>query len=199
MTNMQCENFREMLQRRFDDGELLAPSFETHLDGCASCRDYAARLCALDSALSGIPLEAPQPTFELNVKTAIAHVSHDERQWRMTAAAAAIVLTISTCALSWLYPSLVAFPDLPQSIEESARRLAQFTAVPSLLDQASDLVHDVLNLRYMLQLPSGVSTWLVVAAALFTLATANGIEIIRLRTVSSTSDTMRHPHEGSKR
>lgn len=58
---MNCDQTKESLGARFDDGVPLNADVAAHLEGCADCQRYAARLAALDDALSDIAPDEPTP------------------------------------------------------------------------------------------------------------------------------------------
>jgi anti-sigma factor RsiW len=65
----RCERARQWASLRIDGelSELEETLLEKHLEGCASCRAFAARLTAATEAVRGVPHERPQieyPRFE---------------------------------------------------------------------------------------------------------------------------------------
>jgi hypothetical protein len=67
--NGRCERARQWASLRIDDelSELEDALLEKHLEGCASCSAFAARLAATAEAVRAVPLERPEisyPRFE---------------------------------------------------------------------------------------------------------------------------------------
>jgi len=65
----RCERARQWASLRLDGelSELEDSLLEKHLEGCASCSEFAARLAATTEAVRAVPLERPEisyPRFE---------------------------------------------------------------------------------------------------------------------------------------
>lgn len=82
---MRCFFCRWSISRAADDGREPSPRARRHLEGCAACASFAARVEALGESLSAGRAEAPRPQTDALTQ------SRKRRAWAvaMTAAAAA--------------------------------------------------------------------------------------------------------------
>ncbi len=204
---MNCEETREQLERRFDDGAELSTESEAHLAQCHTCRFFRNELAAVGDALGHLPIEAATPGLAARVKTHVAvHGQVHEAQMPASArwaSAAGVVLTV--CVAGWFIPISVELrawsstliadaleqpPLLPVGIaawhdaaiayvpEMDWRQAA--SSVSSQLDALSGSVTPWIG-EVTGRFPSGV-LWLSVVFGAMLLIGCNGFEALRLRT-----------------
>ncbi len=107
---MRCHDVQDALSWAHDHRQEPAAEVKTHLDGCPTCRAFAAELAALTAALAAdAPLE-PRPGFDTRFFARLAEAKAVTRPapWRRFGwlgaalaggtAVAALVLTLSTPA-----------------------------------------------------------------------------------------------------
>jgi predicted anti-sigma-YlaC factor YlaD len=189
---MNCEQIRETMRERFDAGLDPVDEATAHLSTCAECRAYHGRLMALDAALVGLPLEAPDKALLGRIRAGVA----EERKrtavaWQAVGVAIAVGLAVVATA-GWLYPLPVepglwyaeALSWIPtvQPVED----LAQFA------NYAAATYESALNWRawvpqFELPVPFALSSamlWLGVAAVSAALAGINGLHAANFQNAS---------------
>ncbi|MBN1484363.1 MAG: zf-HC2 domain-containing protein [Chloroflexia bacterium] len=105
---MSCEQVRQwMLEGTLEGGwaELPAGPFAEHIEGCPDCRAFAARLAAVDAALSTSPLEEAPPSV---AQTVLARVSAEARREPETFLSWLVWLPLGSLLLGlfWAYLTL---------------------------------------------------------------------------------------------
>ena len=101
---MNCDDVKQALEAASDPGSAAVPSaaVAAHLEGCAACRAYAARMnsddALLSQALSGEPRAERFQQHRLNVAASLKSVDRrrgwSRRFWIGAAAAAMLALTL---------------------------------------------------------------------------------------------------------
>jgi predicted anti-sigma-YlaC factor YlaD len=177
---MNCEEIRRILRQRFDDGDDLAHGLKSHLEDCASCREYAERLHAMNGALMHLPLEEPAANLADRVR---ARVMESPREFpRPIAAALAAMLIVVSGVMGWFDPIAVN----PAYVSAKARIWMTYMdpreAGAFMVSQASGLwEQSALQAgRYAAGIPP-LLLWLTLGAMLLVLLAFNGFEAARVR------------------
>ena len=127
---MNCQQIRDELNRRFDDGEGLMEGLEVHLASCEACYAYHDRLDALLGALGNVPLEAASPWLAERLRRAVATPAPP----RAPALAAVFAVLAALVALGWRFP-------LRLSLRESGAQLRAWFDPATWQANALDTLH----------------------------------------------------------
>lgn len=99
---MNCQQTRDELNRKFDDGEDLMEGLEVHLASCEACHTHLDRLNVLLGAMSDAPVEAPSPWLAERLRRAVA--TPEPAPPRALALASLFTVLAALVALGWRFP-----------------------------------------------------------------------------------------------
>ena len=181
--NNTCNEYRDSLRERFDTGLGLAEVAGDHAATCAECRAYRDQLAAVDAALFAMPLEVPRNVLVQRVKSRLAAepaYTNDARWWLPAASLCAGAL-LCACVLYF------AVPIDPWTWWDYA---SESSATPQWMLGEISLAHEIASAQALWnevsELLAPFSTpllWMLAGLAAVVLATVNGAEAYRLRTI----------------
>lgn len=179
---MNCEQIRQMMRERFDEGLRPPPEAEAHMASCGACRDYHERLLALDAALGALPLEAPAPALNARIRRGLAGERKRRATMRLAAALGCAAVMAALLFTGWFYP----VPVEPELWYAEAAAWASAFESPDILaelaafaDTTYESARDWRALTPDVSLPapaivSGLTMWLAAAGTLLALVAVNG-------------------------
>jgi len=188
---MNCNDIRELLHRRFDDGLDLSRGLDDHLDACAACREELEHLSGLREGLFDLPFDVPDVQLAARVKEAV--LSERRARLRPAVLAAGIAaLLVAASIVNWcvpVYPAALSgweklaqrLPD-PEWLEPGPPIRTQFEAAWT---QGWERIRSFRGF-------SPMGTWVALALTVVFVVAFNGVEAARLR--SRPSGAPQPPH-----
>jgi len=178
---MNCEDVRQVLRLRFDQGILAQSDLIPHLELCPGCARYARQLEAVDASLKTLPQPAAVPELAARIKRRVAEESLAERALERFALRFAVTAAVVAGVLGWLFPLAISYGEWWRRAENS---LAAFqwrdVVAPFLADAQSLLRSGESLLENAARFPS-LYLWLAIGGALLLLLAFNGFEARSLR------------------
>ena len=181
--NDVCKQYRESLIAKFDAGLGLDDVALDHAADCAECRAYSNQMVALNAAFLVMPLEVPRNALMQRVKSRIASepaYTNDARWWLPAAA-------LCACTLLCIAVVYFALPVDPWTWWDYAN---ETSATPQWMLGEVSLSREIAsaqalwsNISEMLAPFSTPLLWTFAGLAALVLATVNGAEAYRLRTM----------------
>jgi len=181
--NDACKQYRELLRAQFDAELDLENVAHDHAADCGDCRAYRDQMAALNAAFFAMPLEVPRNALMQRVKSRIASepaYTNDARWWLPAAA-------LCACALLCIAVVYFALPVDPWTWWDYA---SETSATPQWMLGEISLSHEIASAQalwsYMSEMLAPFSTpllWTFAGLAALVLATVNGAEAYRLRTM----------------
>ena len=189
---MNCGEARRQLEERFDLDSQLGAEVESHLDQCPVCQRHFDALQAFSNALGTLPGEPAPAGLEEKLIAAMKREWGREIKLRITALAAAALVTI---LLGLFYPLTVDSEKLGTLLESATRNrqwIEELRVLPSALlsyrewgeESIADVANAITNTMAFFEKATINSIWfsnLTLAVALAILAVTNGIFVIRMR------------------
>ena len=189
---MNCGEARRQLEERFDLDSQLGAEVESHLDQCPVCQRHFDALQAFSNALGTLPGEPAPAGLEGKLIAAMKREWGREIKLRITALAAAALVTI---LLGLFYPLTVDSEKLGTLLESATRNrqwIEELRVPPSALlsyrewgeESIADVANAITNTMAFFEKATINSIWfsnLTLAVALAILAVTNGIFVIRMR------------------
>ena len=129
---MNCQQTRDELSRRFDEGEILTEGLELHLASCEACHAYHDRLDVLLGAMGDVPVETPSPWLAERLRRAVA--TPDPAPPRALVPASVFAVLAALVALGWRFP-------LGFSLRESGAQLRTWFDPAAWQAHALDMLH----------------------------------------------------------
>ena len=189
---MNCGEARRQLEERFDLDSQLGAETKSHLDQCPLCQRHFDALQAFSNALGTLPGEPAPAGLEGKLIAAMKREWGREIKLRITALAAAALVTI---LLGLFYPLTVDSGRVGILIEGVLRGpqwIEELRVPPSALlsyrewgeESIADVANAITNTMAFFEKATINSIWFsnpTLAIALVILAATNGIVVIRMR------------------